>query len=182
MCSASEQMRNGPTSPGPRVSPPVMWVKGMKHQHPMGDDNHQESYVSVRARALSQRGTARQGEVTHDMQVLYKFWSHFLYSNFNPTMYSEFRTFAMEDAARTSSIGAHSLIAYYDEVLISKKKVIPDFIAQDYVDFVKSEEGRAERPGLAKLRTAWRNGALDLKSRKKIDKLIDQQLRNDLEA
>jgi la-related protein 1 len=45
---------------------------------------------------------------------------------------------------------------------------------------VKKEDPN-DRPGFERLRAAWRNGALDMKSRKKIDNLVDPKLREELE-
>lgn len=95
-------------------------------------------------------------------------------------MYYEFRRYAFEDAHRNAMTGMKNLISYYDEILSSKKKVIPETLARHYVDLVKSEE-RGSRPAFEKLRAAWRNGALDMKSRKKIDNLVDPKLREELE-
>jgi la-related protein 1 len=116
------------------------------------------------------------------MQVLYEFWSHFLVRNFNVTMYHEFRQCAYEDSRREAKNGMMNLIAYYDEVLNSKKKVIPETLARHYVEVVSGEDEAGERPAFQKLRAAWRNGALDLKSRKKIDGLVTAQLREELEG
>jgi len=76
--------------------------------------------------------------------------------------------------------GMKNLISYYDEILNSKKKVIPETLARHYVELVKSEENE-ERPAFQRLRAAWRNGALDMKSRKKIDNFVDPKLREELE-
>jgi la-related protein 1 len=97
-------------------------------------------------------------------------------------MYEEFRNCAIEDARyRQNTFGMNNLFEYYDEVLNSKKKTIPEFLAKHYVDLVSSEDRSKERPGFAKLRAAWRNGALEMKSRKKIDNLVDPKLREELE-
>lgn len=60
-------------------------------------------------------------------------------------------------------------------------KVISDNLARDFVDLVKEENGETDRLAFVKLRSAWRNGALNLKSRIKIDKLIDADLKAELE-
>ncbi|RKF71623.1 putative la domain containing protein [Golovinomyces cichoracearum] len=173
---------SSPKVPDMRNGPPVMWVKGQKHQVPISERNSQELYVTFRARALRNREmSAKSPMETHpDMKLLYEFWSHFLCRNFNSQMYSEFRRFALEDARLGSYNGVNNLISYYDEILNSKKKVIPETLARHYVDLVTSENSE-ERLAFLKFRAAWRNGALDLKSRKKIDGFLSPKLREELE-
>lgn len=96
-------------------------------------------------------------------------------------MYDEFRRFSFEDASdRQSYVGIRNLIQYYDEA-IAGQKVISDDIARDFVELVKNEGAASNRPAFTKLRAAWRNGAFNMKNRKKIDNFIDQELRADLE-
>jgi len=73
------------------------------------------------------------------------------------------------------------LITFYDEILNSRKRTIPDIFAKHYIELVNAEGATGPRPGFAKLRAAWRNGALDMKSRKKIDNFVDAKLREELE-
>jgi len=63
----------------------------------------------------------------------------------------------------------------------AEKKTIHDTLAKHYVELVKNEDRAAQRPGFTNLRAAWRNGSLDLKSRKKIDNLLDAKLKEELE-
>jgi la-related protein 1 len=114
------------------------------------------------------------------MKLLYEFWSHFLCRNFNSNMYAEFRQLALEDALNGSLSGVKNLVSYYDKILNSKKKVIPETLARHYIELVKDETSE-ERPAFQKLRIAWQNRALDIKSRKKIDDFIDAKLREELE-
>lgn len=99
-------------------------------------------------------------------------------------MYSEFRDYAIEDFKQSMTVGMEALVDYYNETLKSKNKVIPDILARHYIELVKFEKQTANgdvRLAFAKLRAAWRDGALDMKSRKKIDNLVDPELREELE-
>jgi len=156
-------------------------VKGQRQQALVSPGNSEELYTSFRARALKIREISAPGETHPDMKLLYEFWSHFLCRNFNATMYTEFRKYAFEDAQSNASSGMNNLINYYVEILNSKKKVIPDVLAMHYVDLVKNEDTSGPRPALEKLRSTWRDGALDMKSRKRIDNLVDSKLRAELE-
>jgi la-related protein 1 len=162
-------------------APTVMWVKGKSRSQANGAA---EKYTDVRARALGSRESSTGSETHHDMKVLYEFWAHFLVRNFNRNMYAEFRRHALEDAQRNAPVGLEQLSRYYDQVL-SKPRVISDTLASHYIELVKNEKANAEpnshTPAFARLRAAWRNGALDMKSRKKIDNLVDAQIKEELE-
>ena len=162
-------------------APPVMWSK----EEIAASDNlrrRNEPYNEIRSRALRNRET---GENDLDMRVMYHFWAHFLVRNFNPRMYEEFRRLAYEDLqSQKGNFGVNLLGAYYDQVLNSKRRTMPQILAKHYVELVKGEavDGqRQERPAFGKLRASWRNGALDLKSRKILLEEVDQVLREELE-
>ena len=96
-------------------------------------------------------------------------------------MYEEFRRIAFEDAdLRDSKVGLKNLVQYYDESMLGQK-VMSDDIARDYVVLVKGEISGHERPAFDKLRSAWRNGATNMKNRKKIDNILDAELKAKLE-
>lgn len=96
-------------------------------------------------------------------------------------MYEEFRRIAFEDADKHESFaGIKNLIQYYEESILGQK-IISDEIARDFVTLVKSETSTNERPAFDKLRAAWRNGAFNMKNRKKIDNIIDAELKAELE-
>lgn len=157
-----------------------MWVKGKSPSQANGA----EKYTEVRARALANRESSTAPETHYDMKVLYEFWAHFLVRNFNRNMYAEFRRYAFEDDHRKAPVGLEQLSRYYDQVL-SKPRVISDGLAAHYVQLVKHEKANTEpnvhSPAFIRLRAAWRNGALDMKSRKKIDNLVDAKLKEELE-
>ncbi|KAL8712320.1 MAG: hypothetical protein Q9220_003471 [cf. Caloplaca sp. 1 TL-2023] len=164
------------------VAPPVFWVKDQDTPiDSLPDDLTHEPYNVFRRKALDQR-TRMPGDGCHyDMDILYQFWSHFLIRNFNARMYQEFYQAALEDVERFNTlVGLKNLLQYYNESILGHK-VVSDQIARDFVSLVKSESRLAERPAFDKLRAAWRNGAFNMKSRKKIDSMIDSSLKADLE-
>ena len=161
---------------------PVFWVKDKETPiDSLPNDLTHESYNIFRRTALQQRDSSDTGNCHRDMDVLYQFWSHFLIRNFNTRMYDEFKQLASDDASqRQSYVGIRNLIQYYDEAIASQK-VISDEISRDFVELVKKEAAAANRPAFTKLRAAWRNGALNMKNRKKINEIIDPELRAELE-
>lgn len=145
-----------------------------------------EPYTVLRMRALTQRRQAATGTCPYDLDVLYQFWCHFLIRNFNKRMYDEFVHYAHDDAAaRSSANGLQSLVRFYDQWLLSSASQTPpvrERVLRDYVELVKAEDGVAGGEGFKALRAAWRNGALNLKMRKRLAELVDEGLKGRLEG
>lgn len=148
---------------------------------PLPDNADCVPYEDLHSRAIQQREDAAQGHTPYDMFVLYNFWSHFLIRNFNSSMYLEFHQLALEDASTNSTkIGIERLMDYYSKALASQYP-IRQSVARDYVDLVKQERSNKTRPAFEQLRDAWRNGATNLKNRKKISDFVEAELRAELD-
>lgn len=144
----------------------------------MPPETTSDLYLAARDRALQQRNFH---PCPHDMNVMYQFWEHFLVRNFNARMYVEFRTFAMEDAsARNEFQGLNSLLKYYGKAM-SHEVPIRRSVANDYVSLVRSEPRESDRPAFKQLRAAWRDGALNMKNRKRVKDFLDKTMEEELD-
>lgn len=171
------------SSPERAAGPTVFWIKDT--EHPVGtlpSDLTPEPYVHLRLKAFEQRSHAATGTCPYDLKVLYQFWSHFLIRNFNNRMYSEFKYYADADAKeRVSFEGQKNLLKYYGEA-VNSANAIPTRVVKDYVDFIKAEGPKAESTAFKSLQAAWRNGALNLRNRKKLSDILDEDLKKQLDA
>ncbi|KAF2211520.1 hypothetical protein CERZMDRAFT_98405 [Cercospora zeae-maydis SCOH1-5] len=162
---------------------PLLWIKNSERPHealPAGTTL--EPYVHLRLKALKQRDEASTGNCPYDLDVLYQFWSHFLIRNYNHRMYGEFKYYATDDAqCRNNNTGMQNLLQFYAKALASSTP-IRDHIVRDYVELVKIEPASTQGQGFKQLRQAWRNGALNLKNRKKLNDIVDEELRTRLES
>lgn len=139
-------------------------------------------YLQLRDEALQQRSEAVTGNCPKKLDILYQFWSHFLIRNFNGTMYAEFKRLAWEDGSdRYTFTGLENLAKFFHESLINKKAVVREQVAKDYVELVNNmPKGLKEAP-FRSLRSAWRDGSLNLKSRKRLSDMLDPLLKAKLD-
>lgn len=163
----------------------LFWVKDKENPvevNTLPPDTTHEPYVTLRYKALSQREEAATGTCPYDLDVLYQFWSHFLIRNFNAHMYGEFRHFATEDSSkRHNDIGTKNLIKFYSEAMASQIPV-RESVAREYAELIKTESTKSERPAFTQLRTAWHNGAFNLRNRKILGNVLDEAIKTALDA
>lgn len=160
------------------------WIKeGDKEKFvPLPSDADFILYDILHRNALQQRRSATAGQIPYDMNILYNFWSHFLIRGFNSRMYDEFARLAHEDLSRgVSSFGIEKLKDFYDKAFTSDF-TMPDRVVTDYISVVKAEHRGGDHSAFQRLRSAWRNGATNMKNRKKISDLMDAELKAELDS
>ncbi|KAK5168257.1 uncharacterized protein LTR77_006826 [Saxophila tyrrhenica] len=138
-------------------------------------------YTQLYSEAMHERHNANPDVCPPSLSNLYDFWSHFLIRNFNTSMYMQFKQFAEEDGLNRADFeGLRNLVKFYSQSL-SSQNPIRDRVAKDYVDLVKKEPANLHGAAFKSLRSAWRNGALNLKNRKKLSNVLDDSLKEQLD-
>jgi la-related protein 1 len=140
-----------------------------------------ESYSVFRKRAIQQRASNSSDSYHRDMDVLYQFWSHFLIRNFNARMYNEFKSLAFDDvSSKGSTRGLDYLIHFYDAAL-SSNRTISDEVALDLITVIRTESQGDGQRIFESLRSVWKSNVFDINARTKIDRVLDEDLRTELE-
>jgi len=113
------------------------------------------------------------------LEPLYSFWGDFLVDKFNVGMYEEFKTTAVNDSQMGSSSGMIHLVRYYTKILTGSVPV-SERLASDMVTLSR-EEKSDDRTIFHALRAAWRNGATNLKTIKRLGDVLSVEEKAELD-
>lgn len=125
-----------------------------------------QTYQSLHDIAVQQRDQGVDGA----LEPLYAFWSNFLVDKFNVGMYEEFKSMALGELGEGNDSGSKHLSRYYSQ-LLNNSLPMTDRIATDLVTLARQEKD-SSRPVFHMIRLAWRNGATNLKTRKRLGDLL----------
>ncbi|KAI1616314.1 hypothetical protein EDD36DRAFT_132116 [Exophiala viscosa] len=136
---------------------------------------YDQSYQSLHDLAFQQHEQGVEGS----LEPLYSFWGDFLVDKFNLGMYQEFQATAVKDSQEGSDSGMKHLVRYFGKVL-GGRIPISERLATDMVNLSR-EEKTNNRPLFHTLRAAWRNGATNMKTIKRLGDVLSAEEKAELD-
>ncbi|EXJ58942.1 hypothetical protein A1O7_06373 [Cladophialophora yegresii CBS 114405] len=136
---------------------------------------YDQTYLSLHDVAFQQR----QMGIKDALEPLYNFWTDFLVDKFNLGMYQEFKNTAVSDLQEGSDSGMSHLVRYFGKVL-SGPVPISERLAEDMVHLSREEQSE-KRPVLQAMRAAWRNGATNMKTIKRLGDVLSAEEKAELD-
>lgn len=121
-----------------------------------------QTYLSLHDTAFQQKQLGVEGA----LEPLYSFWTDFLADKFNSGMYQEFKETAQGEAQEGNTAGLGHLSRYFAK-LLSGPIPVSERLASDMVALAREEKG-SDRSLFQILRGAWRNGATNMKTIKRL--------------
>ena len=134
-----------------------------------------QTYMSLHDTALQQRLMG----VKEALEPLYNFWTDFLVDKFNLGMYQEFKNNAINDMQEGHDSGMLHLVRFFGKIL-SGPIPISQRLASDVVNLSR-EEFWGKRPILQIMRAAWRNGATNMKTIKRLGDVLTAEEKAELD-
>lgn len=136
---------------------------------------YDQTYQSLHDVALQQRQLGVEGA----LEPLYSFWGDFLVDKFNLGMYQEFKTTALNEREQGNDSGMSHLIRYYSKLLAGPIPV-SERLASDMVDLLREDKSE-DRAVFHALRAAWRNGATNMKTIKRLGDVLTAEEKAELD-
>lgn len=123
---------------------------------------YDQTYLSLHDTAFQQKQLGVEGA----LEPLYSFWTDFLADKFNSGMYQEFKETAQGEAQEGNPAGLGHLNRYFAK-LLSGPIPVSERLASDMVALAREDKG-SDRSLFQILRGAWRNGATNMKTIKRL--------------
>jgi la-related protein 1 len=155
-------------TPAPTAETPAFYTKDGEQTQmpPMQPGQYFVTYQALHDSSLQQREQGVEGA----MKPMYSFWANFLVDKFNDGMYNEFKTLAESDAKEGDLVGQQHLTSYFQGALKSSA-ALSERVALDMVAMLREEKDNS-RAMFKMMRLAWRDGSLNLKTRKRIGDIL----------
>ncbi|KAL2430600.1 hypothetical protein ABEF95_011562 [Exophiala dermatitidis] len=136
---------------------------------------YDQTYQSLHDVALQQRQLGVEGA----LEPLYSFWGDFLVDKFNLGMYQEFKSTALNEREQGNDSGMSHLIRYYSKLLAGPIPV-SERLASDMVDLLREDKSE-DCAVFHALRAAWRNGATNMKTIKRLGDVLTAEEKAELD-